>query len=161
MNLKINLSTQNEALMVLNQLPNLQYLNGKSTHDETHIVDIDEKDIESISLNNEISNFNEIFSKISEKIKIVSRDANKEFFEEFQQLLTKEIVNINKSVDNTVPNYVYATNVLSSKIKIFRYFNTKYIDILETKDVDNATIIKEITDNILKSSDFLIGNFIK
>jgi hypothetical protein len=147
--------------MVLNQLPNLQYLNGKSTRDETHIVDIEDKDIESISLNNEISNFNEIFSKISDKIKLIaSKEANKEFFEEFQQLLTKEIVNINKSVDNTVPNYIYATNVLSSKIKIFRYFKTKYLDILETKENDSAKILREITDNILKSSDFMIGIFI-
>jgi len=145
---------------VLNNLPNLQYLNGKSTRDETHIVDIDDKDIESISLNNEINNFNDIFTKISEKIKqMISREANKEFFDEFQELLKNEIMNINKSVDNTVPNYIYATNVLSSKIKIFRYFKSKYLDILESRESESAKVIKEIIDNILRSSDFLIGNF--
>ena len=118
--LKINLSTQNEALLVLNQIPNLLYLNGKSTRDETHIVDIEDKDIESISLNNEIANFNDIFTKISDRLKSINKESNKEFFDSFQELLKTEIVNINKSVDNTVPNYIYATNVLSSKIKIFK-----------------------------------------
>ena len=155
--LKINLSTQNEALLVLNQIPNLLYLNGKSTRDETHIVDIEDKDIESISLNNEIANFNDIFTKISDRLKSINKESNKEFFDSFQELLKTEIVNINKSVDNTVPNYIYATNVLSSKIKIFKYFKTKYIEIIETKDADSAKVMREIVDNILKSSDFLIN----
>ena len=155
--LKINLSTQNEALLILNQLPNLLYLNGKSTRDETHIVDIDDRDIESISLNNEIDNFNDIFTKISEKLKQVNKETNKEFFEEFQELLKVEIMNINKSVDNTVPNYIYATNVLSSKLKIFRFFKQKYLNTLEPKETEAVKIIREIFENILKSSDFLIN----
>lgn len=135
----------------------MHYLNGKSTRDETHIVDIEDKEIESISLNNEISNFNEIFSKISEKLKGLSKDANKDFMEEFQNLLKTEIMNINKSVDNTVPNYIYATNVLSSKIKIFKYFNIKYLDFIEKKDSESAKILRELNDNIVKSSDYLIS----
>lgn len=154
--LKINLSTQNEALLILNQLPNLQYLNGKSTRDETHIVDIEDKEIESLSLNNEIKNFNDIFTSISDKIKQhISKEANKEFFDEFQELLKSEILNINKSVDNTVPNYIYATNVLSSKIKIFTYFKNKYLTILENKNLEASKILGEIFDNILKAGDFL------
>jgi len=58
--LKINLSTQNEALLILNNLPHLNYLNNKSTKDETHLVDIEDREIEEISLNNEIPNFNVI-----------------------------------------------------------------------------------------------------
>lgn len=146
--------------MILNQLVNLQYLNGKSTRDETHIVDIDDKEIESISLNTEIANFNEIFTKISEKLKQINKEANKEFFEEFQNILKLEISNINNAVDNTVPNYIYATNVLSSKIKIFKYFNMKYVDYLELKEQDSAKILREISDNLIRSSDFLISNII-
>ena len=52
--LKINLSTQNEALFVLNSLQNLENLNGKTTKDDDgHFIDIDEKDIENISLDKE------------------------------------------------------------------------------------------------------------
>ena len=52
--LKINLATQNEALAILNNLHNLEYLNGKSTKDdEVHIVDIEEKEMEHISIDKE------------------------------------------------------------------------------------------------------------
>ena len=61
--LKINLSTQNEALAILNSLPNLEFLNGKSTKDEEgHLVDVDEKEIEFISFDKEeLEKFNVIF----------------------------------------------------------------------------------------------------
>jgi len=116
--LKINLSTQSEALMILNNIPNLIYLNGKSTKEETYTIDIDDKDIENFSLNNEISNFNTIFTKINDKLKTISKEKQKVFFEDFQVLLKSEIDKINKSVDNSVPNYCYAANVLHVFIKL-------------------------------------------
>jgi hypothetical protein len=135
----------------------LQFLNGKSTRDETHIVDIDDKEIESISLNNEISNFNTIFTKISDKLKQTNKELNKTFFEEFQELLKNEISNINSAVDNTVPNYIYATNVLSSKLKIFNQFNTRLCDYHDLKETDSSKLNREIVDNIIKSSEQLIS----
>lgn len=137
------------------KLPHISFLNGKTTRDETHIVDIDETEIDSISLNNEIENFNNIFTKISEKLKIVNKDAYKDFFDKFHVLLKEEISNINNAVDNTVPNYIYATNVLSSKLKIFNYFNKKYLDLLEIKEPDSARILKQLFDNTAKSSELL------
>jgi phosphoenolpyruvate-protein kinase (PTS system EI component) len=155
--LKINLTTQNEAFLILNSLVNLLYLNGKSTRDETHIVDIDDKEIESVSLNNEITNFNAIFTKLSEKLKQVNKEMNKTFFEEFQSLLKNEINHINTAVDNTVPNYIYATNVLSSKIKIFKYFNSRYSDYQDIKEPGSSKLSREIVDNVIKSSENLIS----
>lgn len=51
---------------ILTQLPNLNMLNGKSTkEDNNNNVDIDGKEIDAVSLHNEISNFNvRIFLKI-------------------------------------------------------------------------------------------------
>jgi hypothetical protein len=153
--LKISLSTQQEAYIILTKLPHINFLNGKSTRDETHIVDIDETEIDSISLNNEIENFNTIFTKISDKLKVVNKEANKDFFDKFHVLLTQEINNINKAVEETVPNYIYATNVLSSKLKIFNYFDKKYLDILEIKEPDAARILKQLHENTTKSTDLL------
>ena len=46
--------TQTEALAILNNLPNLEYLNGKSTKDdESHLIDLDEKEIDNISFDKE------------------------------------------------------------------------------------------------------------
>lgn len=115
--MKINLLTQTEAILTLQELPNLIYLNGKSTK-EDFIIDIDEADIEKFSLNGEIENFNLIFSKINEKLKSVSKDKQKLFFQDFQTLLKSEISGINSNIDNSVPNYIYASNVLKV-IKIF------------------------------------------
>ena len=46
MDLKINLSDQKEAILILNIVPNLQLLNGKSTKDDSHVIDIEDKEIE-------------------------------------------------------------------------------------------------------------------
>jgi hypothetical protein len=58
--LKISLSSQDEAIAILSYLPNIEILNGKSTRYDTPTtnIDIGEAEIDSISLNNEISNFN-------------------------------------------------------------------------------------------------------
>jgi len=144
--------------MILNSIPNLQFLNGKSTKDDTHIVDIDDKEIESISLNDEITNFNVIFSKISEKINLVHKEKTSEYLEQFQSLLKREITKINTAVDNAVPNYIYASNVLSSKITIFKYFEDKYLEYLDGHDPETAKMIREFSDNMTKSSNFLTSN---
>jgi hypothetical protein len=56
--LRISLGNRDEAISVLTQLPNIQYLNGNSTKYENSNIDIDAKDIEAITLNSEIDNFN-------------------------------------------------------------------------------------------------------
>jgi len=39
---------------------------------------------------------------------------------EFQGILKSEIEKINQSVDNSVPNYIYATNVLAVSIMNYK-----------------------------------------
>ena len=57
--LKINIADQDQAIVVLSNLRNLEMLNGKSTrNEEPEKVDIEEKDAELYSLNEEIGNFN-------------------------------------------------------------------------------------------------------
>jgi hypothetical protein len=56
--LRISLGNRDEAVSVLTHLPNILYLNGNSTGYENTNIDIDAKDIEAITLNAEIDNFN-------------------------------------------------------------------------------------------------------
>ena len=56
--LRISLGSRDEAISVLTNLPNILYLNGNSTKYENTNIDIDAKDIEAITLNSEIDNFN-------------------------------------------------------------------------------------------------------
>ena len=46
-------------------------------------------------------------------MKQINKSVTKDFFNEFQTILKVEIDKINQSVDNSVPNYIYATNVIS------------------------------------------------
>lgn len=57
-NLRINLSNNEEAIEILSNLPNLIMLNGKSTKEDEENLDIDGNELDSLSLHNEISNFN-------------------------------------------------------------------------------------------------------
>ena len=141
----------------MDNLPYLNYLNGKTTKEENYSVDIEDNEIESISLNDEISNFNFIFSKITDKLIVNATDKNQNYLEEFQNLLKREINKINQAVDSAVPNYMYAANVISSKITIFKYFQNKYLEYMENNEKESALIIKDIGENIVKSSEFLIS----
>lgn len=53
-------------MAILNNLPNLEYLNGKSTKDdESHLIDLEEREIENISFDKEeLEKFN-VFSSIT------------------------------------------------------------------------------------------------
>ena len=159
--LKINLSTQNEALFVLNSLTNLENLNGKTTKDDDgHFIDIDEKEIECISLDKEeleklnVIKFNskKIFSKIAEKSKLVNKDNEKKLQENYQLLLKTEIEKINKCIEHTVPNYVYASEIISSKIKISNFFFEKFLEYVEKKDTETSSIFKDILGNLSQSN---------
>jgi hypothetical protein len=142
-------------LLILNILPKLLFLNGKSTREETHIVDVEEREIESISLHDEITNFNVIFGRISEKLKHQDKELSRQFLDQFQNLLKEEIENINRFVDNAVPNYIYATNVISSKMKIFNFFKEKYLLTLKNMDPTTSQVAQDIFDNLVNSGNFL------
>ena len=82
--LKIDLVDQNQVLMILSQVPKLIFLNGKSTKDAITIVDVDEKDIEDISLQNDLQSYNDIVNKINEK------EVDQTFVTNFQNKLYDE-----------------------------------------------------------------------
>ncbi len=62
--LRISLGSRDEAISVLTNLPNILYLNGNSTKYENTNIDIDAKDIETITLNSEIDNFNVFINNV-------------------------------------------------------------------------------------------------
>jgi len=119
--LRINLVNQQEVLFIINNLPNLQILNGKSTKDEVQVVDLDENEISNINLQKEVSKFNHLFGKIGDKLKSISKETKQAFYEEFQSILKIEIEKINLSVENSDPNYIFATRVLQVTFRSHYY----------------------------------------
>ena len=54
-----------------------------------------------------------IFNRIHDRLKISgTKDAVSGFCEKFQKTLKNEVDRINDIVDDSIPNYVYAANVL-------------------------------------------------
>lgn len=82
------------------------------------IVDINDDEIKNISLQNEIQSFNDVYKKVSEKLKLVNLKQN--FKEEFQTLIKNEISKINSNYE-TVPNYIYSANVLESQLALYSF----------------------------------------
>jgi len=121
------------------------------------LVDIEDKDVEEISLNLEVSTFNEVYKKISEILKQIDKSLTKNFHEEFYKMLREEISNINQSVENTIPNYIYASKVLGSKIKIYKYF----FDTLTEKaqpfnsDSESFALLKDLNEKLKINSDLM------
>lgn len=122
--LKITITRQEEALSILSEVPQLQRLNDKSTREEIEVIDIDDEDIEHISLNKEINNFNNLVNKINETVnnKVKNTEVFKKMTENYQVILNSEIERINKCSDTSVPNYIYAVSISGSKNRIYKFF---------------------------------------
>lgn len=157
--LKIDIQNQEQSLSVLTMLPKLLMLNGTSTKAEVPcaVIDLDDAETTEISLDNEKPIFTEIYSAVSEKLKSISSEEGEKFLQQFEALLKNEISKINKSVEMNSPNYIYATNVLDSVMKILNYFNEKFISYLITKDEENAKVIKKINEHFFLTSQKIIN----
>ena len=121
-------------------------LNGKSTKDAVTIVDVDEKDIEHISLQNDLPYLTEIVNKLN-------TDNDQEFIDEFQSGLNDEALKIKNCLNNNVPNYIYANVVIQSQFKIQKYLSKKFLSKLsdEEREIGNLLL-----DNIFESGNNLV-----
>ena len=157
--LKIDIKTPEESMNVLTTLPKLLMLNGTPTKGDggNIVIDLDNPETTDISLDNEKPIFTEIYSVVSEKLKSINQEEGDLFLQQFETLLKNEISKINKCVEINSPNYIYATNVLDSVLKILNYFNNKLLTFLKLQDEDNANIIEKINDHFFKTSMKLIN----
>ena len=120
LDLKIDLNTQENAFLILSQLPKLLFLNGKSTtdddDDDKNQLDLNDTETDKSSLKNEIPNFNSVTNRITEILE-QRNEKTDEFYVEFQGILKAQIDCIN-SLDNNVPNYVYSSFIQQAKVVI-------------------------------------------
>ena len=162
--LKIDLTDQNQVLMILSQIPKLIFLNGKSTKEAVTIVDLEEKDIQDISLQNEVESFNEIINKLNEKEENINKNNNKTdnnqndssvllFSNEFQNKLYEEAEKIKNNLNNNLPNYIYANYVIQSQFELKKMLSNKFLSFLNEED---KIIGKLIFDSIYKTGERLV-----
>ena len=146
--LKLDLVDQNQVLMILSEIPKLIFLNGKSTKDAITIVDVDENDIEDISLQNDLQTYNDIVNKINEK------EADQTFVTNFQNKLYDEAEKVKNCLSNNFPNYIYANVVIQSQFELQKYLSEKFLSFL---DENNKSIGKLIFDCIFKSGERMVN----
>ena len=145
--LKIDLDDQNQVLLTLSNIPKLIMLNGKSTKSSFSIVDIDVKDIEDISLQNDLDEYNEIVNKLNQK------DETHSYANKFQKKLNEEAEKIKNCLNKNVPNYIYANTTLKSKLELQKHLAEKYLNYL---DEENNIIGNFIFKIIFNTSDRLV-----
>ena len=119
--LKIDLKDQNEVLLILDKIQSLILLNGKSTKDATSIIDIEEKDIEDISLQHDLPLYTEIIKKLN------SNNAYQNLVNDFQAKLYEEAEKVKNCLNNNAPNYIYANIVIQGQFKLQKYLSDKFI----------------------------------
>ena len=147
--LKIDLTDQNQVLLILSQIPKLILLNGKSTKDAVNIVDVDEKDIDDISLQNELPLYTEIVKKLNEI------NENEEFVKSFQKKIYDEAENVKNNLNNNnVPNYIYANIVIQSQINLEKNLSEYFLSKLDEK---NKEIGKILFESVFNSAEKLIA----
>ena len=144
--LEIDLEDQNEVLFTLTNLPKLNMLNGKITKNNFTIVDIDIKDIEDISLQNNLDENNEIINRLNKK--------DESFINKFQKRIYEEGEKIKNSLNKNIPNYIYANNILKSQFDLQKNLAEKY---LENVDEENSIIGNFLFKIIFKTGDRLIN----
>ena len=136
--LKIDLTDQNQVLLILSQIPKLILLNGKSTKDAINIIDVDEKDIDEISLQNELPFYTEIVKKLNEI------NENEEFVKNFQKKIYDEAENVKNNLNNNnVPNYIYANIVIQSQINLEKNLSEYFLSKLDEKMKEIGKILFE------------------
>ena len=145
--LNLDLDDQNQVLSVLSNIPRLIMLNGKPTKATFTIVDVDVKDIEDISLQNNLEEYNIIVNNLNKK------DESHTFAKKFQNRLYEEGEKIKNYLNNNVPNYIYANVTLNSQIELQKNLAEKYLFYL---DKENSSLGNYLFKIIFQTADKLI-----
>ena len=146
--LLIDLENQSQVLQVLTNMPKLLTLNEKQTKSSFSIVDVDYKDIEDISLSNNLDYYNEIVRYLNDK------DKNNSFAKQFQMKINEEGDKINNFLDKNIPNYIYANVTLKSQIELQKCLSEKFLEDIDKKRKKIGNYIFKI---IFQTSDKLVN----
>ena len=128
------------------------------------MLDLFDDDTLNISLEEEKPLFTKLYSSVIEKITSVKKekDPTNEFLTSFENLFKNQIDIINSCVKNNEPNFMYATNVLVAQIKIFNYFNSKYLEeYLSQSDSESSKILILISENVSNTVNKLVDIIFK
>ena len=96
--LKIDFSNSSQVQTLLNKIPNLLYINGKSTEDYITAVDVNKDFVDNISIEKKLPEFNDLFVMFQNNFQNENKEElAKELYDKFQNLINEEASKINSN----------------------------------------------------------------
>lgn len=112
-----------------------------STQNENNdFFDIDDKEVERMSLDNELENFHNLYSSIEKRLIEERPELNNQYKQQFESILSTEIEYINSLLDPSIPNFVYVNKILMSKQKIYNFFMEVLIKLDSKKSIKSIAM---------------------
>ena len=158
--LKLDFSNSSQVQNLLNKIPNLLFINGKSTEDFITSIDVNKNYIDEISIEKKLPEFNDLFVLFQNNFQNENQEElAKNIYDKFQNLINEEAIKINKSNGNNLPNYMFANNIIKSEMNLILFFINSFFNYSEYLTMENAK--KDISQKIIDILNLIFSTLTK
>ena len=148
--LKIDFTSSSQVQTLLNKVPNLLYINGKSTEEYITPIDVNKDLLDSIAIEKKLNEFNDLFVIFQNNFQNENKeDLSKDLHERFQNLINEEANKINENNNGkNLPNFCLANNIIKSEVNLISFFINSFFEHSDLLNMENAKndIAKKIND---------------
>ena len=159
--LKIDFTSSSQVQTLLNKVPNLLYINGKSTEEYITPIDINKDLLDSIAIEKKLNEFNDLFVIFQNNFQNENKeDLSKDLHERFQNLINEEANKINENNNGkSLPNFCLANNIIKSEVNLISFFINSFFEHSDLLNMENAK--KDIAKKINDVLNLLFGTLFK
>ena len=159
--LKIDFTSSSQVQTLLNKIPNLLYINSKSTEEYINPIDVQKDLLDAIAIEKKLNEFNDLFVIFQNNFQNENKEElSKDLHERFQNLINDEANKINENNNGkNLPNYSLANNIIKSEVNLISFFINSFFEHSELLNMENAK--KDIAKKINDILNLLFGTLIK
>ena len=159
--LKIDFTSSSQVQTLLNKVPNLLYINGKSTEEYITPIDVNKDLLDSIAIEKKLNEFNDLFVIFQNNFQNENKeDLSKDLHERFQNLINEEANKINENNNGkNLPNFCLANNLIKSEVNLISFFINSFFEHSDLLNMENAK--KDIAKKINDVLNLLFGTLFK
>ena len=159
--LKIDFSSSSQVQTLLNKIPNLLFINNKSTEEYIYPIDINKDILDKIAIEKKLNEFNDLFVIFQNNFQNENKeDLSKDLYERFQTLINDEANKINESNNGkNLPNFCLANNIIKSEFNLISFFLNSFFEHSDLLNIENAK--KDIAEKINDILNLLFSSLIK
>ena len=159
--LKIDFTSSSQVQTLLNKVPNLLYINSKSTEEYITPIDMNKDLLDSIAIEKKLNEFNDLFVIFQNNFQNENKeDLSKDLHERFQNLINEEANKINENNNGkNLPNFCLANNIIKSEVNLISFFINSFFEHSDLLNMENAK--KDIAKKINDVLNLLFGTLFK